>query len=87
MRVKKLVTLLLFILFFINLKAQPTFTLLGEGKIAPEWTLKAPDGNSHSLNDYHGKILILDFWATWCGPCRQQMPKLQKVHEKYSKKM
>ncbi len=84
MKARELVLLLLFTLFFTNLEAQQTLPPLTDGKIAPEWTLKDPDGNSHSLTDYRGKIVLLDFWATWCGPCRQEMPKLQKVHEEYS---
>jgi len=86
MRDKNLVTILLFFLFFTNLEAQPTFTKLGEGQIAPKWALASPNGINHSLNDYRDKIVVLDFWATWCGPCRQQMPKLQKVHENFSEK-
>jgi peroxiredoxin len=58
--------------------------LIPKGEISPKWTLEDPRGISHSISDYRGKIVILDFWATWCGPCRQQMPQLQKIHEKFS---
>jgi thiol-disulfide isomerase/thioredoxin len=56
---------------------------LGKGDAAPEWTLKDADGKEHKLSDYKGKIVLLDFWATWCPPCRQAMPGVQRIHEKF----
>jgi thiol-disulfide isomerase/thioredoxin len=53
------------------------------GSPAPLWTLPTPDGGTLSLEDLRGKVVILDFWATWCGPCRQVMPHLQSVHENH----
>jgi thiol-disulfide isomerase/thioredoxin len=53
---------------------------------APDFTLLDPDGNAHTLSDYLGKIVILDFWATWCGPCLMVMPDIQAVHEKHKDK-
>ncbi len=50
---------------------------------APDWTLKTPDGKSVSLKELRGKVVVMDFWATWCGPCKMAMPGLQKLHEKY----
>ena len=41
-------------------------------------------GNTHSLSDYRGKVIFLNFWATWCGPCRREMPDIQKLYEEYS---
>ena len=58
-------------------------SLLSEGATAPEWTLKDPEGKSHSLADCKGKVVLLDFWATWCGPCKMAMPGVQKLHEKF----
>jgi peroxiredoxin len=53
------------------------------GNRAPDWSLKDPSGNIHSLQDYLGQVVVLDYWATWCGPCIKIMPDLQKFHEKY----
>lgn len=41
------------------------------------------DGKQHTLAEFHGKVVVLDFWATWCGPCRISMPYMQKLYEKY----
>jgi len=56
------------------------------GQIAPDWTLKDPKGEKHSLSDYRGEIVMMDFWATWCGPCLEAMPHLQEIHEEYEKR-
>jgi thiol-disulfide isomerase/thioredoxin len=57
--------------------------MLAVGDAAPDWKLKDAQGTTHALADYRGKVLVLDFWATWCGPCVRAMPDLQKLHEKY----
>jgi thiol-disulfide isomerase/thioredoxin len=50
---------------------------------APGFTLKDVDGNTVSLADYKGKTVVLDFWATWCGPCKASFPAMKKAMEKY----
>ncbi len=46
---------------------------------APVFTLRATDGSPHSLKDYHGKVTLLNFWATWCPPCRREMPSIEAL--------
>lgn len=50
---------------------------------APDFTLTDQYGVEHKLSDYQGKYVFLNFWATWCGPCRQEMPDIQTLYEKY----
>ena len=50
---------------------------------APTFTLTDQYGNVHNLEDYKGKTIFLNFWGTWCSPCRQEMPDIQQVYEEY----
>ena len=50
---------------------------------APDFTLTDQNGNVHTLSDYHGQTVFLNFWATWCPPCRSEMPEIQKLYEEY----
>ena len=52
--------------------------------MAPDWELPGPDGEMQKLSDYRGQVVLMDFWATWCGPCIRAMPSLQGLHEKYA---
>ena len=55
-------------------------------KLAPSFTLKSVDGKTVSLADYKGKAVLLNFWATWCGPCKLEMPWLIQMQKKYASK-
>ncbi|MFS4455694.1 peroxiredoxin family protein [Maribacter sp. 2304DJ31-5] len=54
------------------------------GDYAPNFILEGSDGKTYQLSDFKGKIVVLDFWAMWCAPCKKKMPKIQKLHETYS---
>lgn len=58
---------------------------LEKGKMAKDFTLKDLKGNAVSLSDFKGKIVFLNFWATWCAPCRHEMPDIEKLQNKYEK--
>lgn len=55
-----------------------------EGKIAPAFTLKDTAGRKVSLSDYKGRAVIVDFWATWCAPCKVEIPWLEQFHNQYA---
>jgi thiol-disulfide isomerase/thioredoxin len=59
----------------------PVPDLVIEGNPAPDFAGKTPTGESVSLSDYRGSIVAINFWATWCGPCKAEMPTLQKAYE------
>ncbi len=54
------------------------------GELAPDFTVYGPDGREVKLSDYRGKIVLLDIWATWCGPCVAAMPHNSEMAEKYA---
>jgi len=56
---------------------------LDKGNQAPDFELVTLDGESKKLSDYQGKKVILNFWATWCPPCQEEMPEMEKFHQQY----
>lgn len=56
------------------------------GKPAPDFTLKTPEGENLSLTDLRGKIVLVDFWASWCKPCRASFPHMKELYKKYNSK-
>jgi peroxiredoxin len=56
---------------------------LQPSSMAPDFTLRSMDGPNLRLNEQRGRVVMVNFWATWCGPCRQEMPHLNKLHDKY----
>lgn len=61
-------------------------TLLPIGSDAPKWVLGDENGKEYKLSDYYGKVVVLDFWGTWCKWCKQAMPKIQEIYEDYKGK-
>lgn len=53
------------------------------GFIAPDFTLKTPQGESYSLSRLRGQAVLVNIWATWCPPCRAEMPAIQALYEEY----
>ena len=51
------------------------------GDLAPDFALPGDDGQTYRLSDFRGRPVLLNFWATWCGPCRVEMPAFQQAHE------
>ena len=52
---------------------------------APEFVLPAKAGGQLDLAKYKGQVVMINFWASWCGPCRQEMPLLEDIYKKYNK--
>lgn len=65
-------------------RQEQVMKLLEVGETAPDWQLTGAEGQAHSLSSYRGQVVVMDFWATWCLPCAKVMPRMQKLHEKFS---
>ncbi|BAL81120.1 peroxiredoxin family protein [Caldisericum exile] len=64
-----------------------TTTQTGSNReVAPDFSWKDNNGNVIKLSDLKGKVVLLDFWATWCGPCRMTIPHVEAIYEKYKDK-
>ena len=58
---------------------QQTLPALAKSFRAPNFTLQGEDGKTYRLSEYRGKVVVLNFWATWCPPCRYEMPSLERA--------
>jgi peroxiredoxin len=60
--------------------------VLAVGDTAPDFELVDLDGNKHRLSDYKGKGVFLNFWGTWCGPCKREMPHMENLYKEFEEK-
>jgi peroxiredoxin len=63
----------------------PALASSSPAALAPAFTLASRAGQEVSLAQYKGQVVMLNFWASWCGPCRQEMPLLESIYKKYNK--
>jgi peroxiredoxin len=78
---------MLMVPLFVALSAfgQDQFTLASKDKPAPDFSFESKPGITTKLSDYKGKVVLITFFATWCGPCRAELPHIQKdIYEKYA---
>ncbi len=60
-------------------QAEQTLTAIPGEVMAPDFTLPDTTGTLHSLSDYRGKVVIINFWTTWCPPCREELPSMNRA--------
>ncbi len=80
------VTLGLAVLVFLGWLHRDRFAPIETGTAAPAFVAHALDGREVKLQDFKGKVLVLNVWATWCEPCRYEMPALERLHQQLASK-
>jgi peroxiredoxin len=67
----------------INYKLVPNLQQMKDSGPIPDFSLPDPAGKKVSLKDFRGKLVMLNFWATWCTPCREEMPAMEKLYQEF----
>lgn len=92
MSMKRLAALVLLLLSFslVSCRSTPEESAQGgrptelqEGQLAPEFAVKDLSGAVRKLSEFRGKLVLVNFWATWCAPCVREMPSLERLHQKF----
>lgn len=81
---KSCFTILFLVFLSVSVDAQKAIEI---GKKAPEITMTKADGTAFSLSTLKGKMVLIDFWATWCAPCVEEQPELKALYDTYSDKV
>ena len=71
---------------FVQYVEEKLRTTIGAGRTAPEIEMKDPNGVTRKLSDLRGKVVMIDFWASWCSPCRAENPNVVRLYKKYHDK-
>ncbi|ACK42502.1 TlpA family protein disulfide reductase [Dictyoglomus turgidum] len=82
----KFLILFIFMVFFLTTSIYPKQTQISENSPALDFTLPDIKGKQYSLSSFKGNVILLNFWATWCPPCRYEVPMLDKIQKEYKDK-
>jgi peroxiredoxin len=70
----------------VNYKVIPNLEPMKDNPSTPEFALLNPEGKKFALKDFRGKIVFLNFWATWCAPCREEMPAMERLYQEFKQR-